>query len=471
MNVEAKVGAFVASGLVLLFMLSTQVNDLGNLNEEGMRVSAYIKDASGLEHKSKVKMNGVEIGYIDGISLENSHVKLSFFVNQGTHIPKDSSVMVTQDTVLGGKLINISSGSSLEYLNENDSLRNVERLSSFDETSDTVNKAAEEIRLFMVELRQTLDPNARKDFKDALREFAEVGKSLREVIAENRKNLHGAIDNFQAMGAEFTQTGKTVNERLPDIMARLDSLTKRFDNVGGTLDVKLPVAMDKFISLEDNLSNIFQDNKTPLNTALVSAGDFFSSGEQAFKKVDKLLSNFTKSELQFGMNGHYLLSDEYVKTYVDINYLPDPSTYYILSVISMDDYAQTDLDGNYRAPRIHDNGEFRFTAQYGKRYDDLLFRAGLIESTGGLGIDYFSMKDKLKFTVEAYDFNAENDLRDDSAHLKFAVRYRFLKHLEMYMGWDNFLNPRADNIYLGFGASFTEESLKYMLGSAAGSAL
>ena len=440
MSLEAKVGAFVASGLIVLFLLSTQVNDLGSINEAGKRINAYIEDASGLELKGKVKLNGVEVGYIDDISLVDHKVKLRFFIHEGVEIPVDSTVMVTQDTVLGGKLINISIGQSSEYLPEGGALMKVGRLSSFEETSDTVDKAAEEVRLFMLELRA--------------------------VIAENRKNLFGALENFKTMGAEFTQTGKTVNEKLPDIMNQIDSLTKRFDSVGGTLDTQLPIAMDKFISLEDNISEILNDNKKPLNSALVSADEFFTSGESAFKKVDKLLSNFTKSELQFGMNASYMLSDEYIKTNVDINYLPDPSTYYMLSVISMDDYTQTDSSGNYRDPKTHDDGKFYFSAQYGKRYDDLLFRAGLIESTGGFGIDYYAMKDKLKWTIEAYDFNAENDLRDDSAHLKLGMRYRFLKHLEMYVGWDNFLNSKADNVYLGFGASFTEDSMKYLLGTA-----
>jgi phospholipid/cholesterol/gamma-HCH transport system substrate-binding protein len=72
----------------------------------------------------------------------------------------------------------------------------------------------------------------------------------------------------------------------------------------------------------------------------------------------------------------------------------------------------------------------------------------------------------VKLTLEAYDFNAENDLRASEAHLKLGMRYRFLKHLEMYVGWDNFLNSKADNVYLGFGASFTEDSMKYLLGTA-----
>lgn len=464
MSLEAKVGAFVASGLILLFVLSTQVNDLGSFNEKGTNVNAYIKDASGLELKTKVKLNGVEIGYIDDISLVDHKVKLRFFIQEGINIPVDSSVVVTQDTVLGGKLINITPGHSSENITEKGALKAVDRLASFEETSDSVDKAAQEIRLFMSELRQTFDEKSRKDLQNALKEFAEVGKSLREVIAENRSNLYDTIDNFKEMG-------ETVNRKLPDIMAQIDSLTKRFDSVGGTLDEKLPVAMDKFVSLEDNLSEIFQENKKPLNNVLVSANDFFSSGEEAFKKVDKLLSNFTKSELQFGINSHYMLSDEYVKTYVDINYLPDPSTYYLLSVISMNDYTQKDALGDFKEPVTHDKGKYYLSAQYGKRYDDLLFRAGLIESTGGVGIDYFTMKDDLKFTLEAYDMNAVNDFRGNNAHMRFNMRYRFLKHLEVHAGWDNFLNSKADNLYVGFGASFTEESMKYLLGSAAGSAI
>lgn len=445
MKLEAKVGAFVASGLILLFMLSTQVNDMAGFDEEGKKINAYITDASGLELKSKVKLNGVEIGYIDDISLVDHKVKLRFFIQEDVQIPVDSSVMVTQDTVLGGKLINISLGSSNENLPDNGALSTVGRLSSFEETSDSVDKAAEEARLFMAELR--------------------------ELIAENRTNLFEAIENFKTMGSEFTQTGETVNERLPDIMKQIDSLTKRFDSVGMTLDEKVPVAMDKFISLEDNLSDVFNKNKEPLNNALVSADKFFNSGEEAFKKVDKLLSNFTKSELQFGMNAHYMLNDTYVKSYVDINYLPNPSTYYMLSVIATEDYTQTDVNGDFVDPKTHDDSEYYVSAQYGKRYDDLLFRAGLIETTGGLGIDYFAMQDNLKITFEVYDFNAENDVRGESAHLKLGVRYRFLKHLEIYTGWDNFINSDADNIYLGFGASFTEDSMKILLGSAAGAAI
>ncbi len=465
MSLEAKVGAFVAAALMLLFSLSTQVNDLGGFNEAGIRLNAYVQDASGLEHKSKVKMNGVEVGYIDEILLEDTRVKLVLFVREGVQIPADSRVLITQDNVLGGKLINIRSGSASRYLKANEGFEQKSmRLASFDETSESVSAAAEEIRLFVQELRGTLDAQSRKDLQDALREFAKVGRELNAAIAENRSNMRESLENFN-------QVTQHLNRKLPGILEQIDSLSRRFDRVGGTLNDKLPQALDKFVALEDKLNGVLDESGTPLSDTLNSADSFFVRGEETFEKVDKLLSTFTTSELQFGVNAQYMLSDAYLRTAADINYLPDPSTYYMLSVIVTEDYTNTDGSGNYVEPQTHDESTFYFSAQYAKRYDDLLFRAGLIESTAGFGVDYFTMKDDLKFTLEAFDMNAQNDLRDNNAHLRFGMRYRFLKHLELYAGWDNFINSKADNIYLGFGASFTEESMKYLLGSAAGSAL
>jgi len=74
--------------------------------------------------------------------------------------------------------------------------------------------------------------------------------------------------------------------------------------------------------------------------------------------------------------------------------------------------------------------------------------------------------DKIKFRAEAFDFNAINDFRSTNAHLKAQVRYQMLKHLELYGGWDNFLNPQSQNIFLGLGLRFIDNDFKYIIGGA-----
>ncbi|MBN2870743.1 MAG: hypothetical protein JXK04_07295, partial [Campylobacterales bacterium] len=238
-------------------------------------------------------------------------------------------------------------------------------------------------------------------------------------------------------------------------------LTTRMDNISGSLEHKLPEAVDKFVGIEDNVTAILAENRSSLKTALESAGDFFKSGEEAFGKVDSMLSNFTTSELQVAMHTDYMMRDGYGKVYLGVNYLPNPETYYMFDLISTDDYSQSPT-----GPEKHAESDLLYSLQYGKRFDNLLLRFGAIESTGGVGFDYFMNHDRLKFSGEAFDFNAVNDIRSERVHLKAQVRYQMLKHLELYGGWDNFLNPRSQNLFFGLGLRFIDNDIKYTLGTA-----
>ena len=224
----------------------------------------------------------------------------------------------------------------------------------------------------------------------------------------------------------------------------------------------LPEAVDKFVKIEDNVSAILAENRAGLKGTISSAEGFFKSGEEAFGKVDTMLSNFTTSELQVAMHTDYMMRDQYGKVYLGINYLPNPTTYYMFDLVSRDDYSITAT----QAPGIHVKTKSYYSLQYGKRFDNLLLRFGGIESTGGVGVDYFMDHDRLKFSGEVFDFNAINDIRGNRAHMKAEVRYQMLKHLELYGGWDNFMNPGAQNLYLGLGVRFIDNDIKYLFGAA-----
>ena len=95
-----------------------------------------------------------------------------------------------------------------------------------------------------------------------------------------------------------------------------------------------------------------------------------------------------------------------------------------------------------------------------------MVRGGIIESTGGVGVDYFAAKDKLKMSAEVYDFSAQNDVRGNKAHAKVSARYRLLKHVDLIAGYDNFLSKKAANVFGGVGISFVDDDLKYVVGGA-----
>ncbi len=459
MKLEAKIGLFVVMALTALLFLSTQVTSLGKWGKEGYTVFAYIEDASGIEKHTHVLMNGVTIGDVEEIQIEGKRVKLALMIDQEFKIPDDSSVIVAQESLLGSKVINIVVGDSATFLSKNGTLAQSKRYASFDQTSDSVNAAAKELELLLKDFRSTLDEEHRQAIQELIVAFRNVGVNLDGVIVENRDDLHDAIVNFKSMSAGFSQSADTINKDLPAIMARINSLTARIDNISGSMEQKLPEAVDKFVKIEDNVSVILTENRSSLKDTIANAGSFFKSGEEAFGKIDSMLSNFTTSELQVAMHTDYMMRDQYGKVYLGVTYLPNPETYYMFDLVSTDDYTNS-------VPVKHQKGETYYSIQYGKRFDNTLLRFGAIESTGGVGVDYFMNHDKLKFSAEAFDFNAVNDFRAQRAHLKAQVRYQMLKHLELYGGWDDFLNPQSQNIFLGLGMRFIDNDLKYTLGAA-----
>jgi phospholipid/cholesterol/gamma-HCH transport system substrate-binding protein len=155
----------------------------------------------------------------------------------------------------------------------------------------------------------------------------------------------------------------------------------------------------------------------------------------------------------------------YSKSHLNLTLKPDPTRFYMIGLTSKPSFAK-DGAGN----KLHESGDFLFSAQYGKRYDDLLFRIGIIESQGGFGIDYFALNDTLKLTAEVSDFNAVNDIRGTNPNLTATVRYQFFKHINAYIAGNNLMNSRANSISVGVGVSFVDNDLKNLLGTAAAAA-
>ena len=445
MNKEAKVGLFVFIGLVLLFLLSTQVGSFKNLSKKGYEVKTYLTSAAGLEKNAKVKANGLDIGYVKKLYIDGDKVVADLFIYNGIKIPKDSQVRVEQSSMLGGKYININLGHQKEFLTSNSVVAAQKPLASFDEASDSIKKAADEFQSFM------------KDLKDVLGE--EEKASLKRTIL----NLEVTLKHFDQMARGIKETsdkfGKTadmINKRLPSIAKNLDILIRDLKN-------KAPVLMAKFEKIEDQINGILYENREGIKSAITNVDGFFADGKKAVQKIDDLLASVNKVKLEMGMRSEYQSSDSYQKGYVDLDYIPSDTKRYKFSVASMDDYSRYDSNGNYIKPRLHEESKLLVSAQIAKRYGDVELRTGLIESTVGAGADYYMFNDSVKLSAEVFDFNAQNDVRGDKAHAKVSGRYTILKHIDFYAGYDNFLNKEADNAFVGVGFHFLDDDLKKLI--------
>ena len=106
----------------------------------------------------------------------------------------------------------------------------------------------------------------------------------------------------------------------------------------------------------------------------------------------------------------------------------------------------------------------RFSVEFAKRWGNLALRMGLIESRGGIGADYFAFDDRVKFSLDAWNFSS-TEPGNLNTHMKASLNYTINKLLLLNAGYDNFLNSDRAAAFVGVGLRFDDDDLKYLLGS------
>ena len=466
MRVETKVGIFLFLAILSILYLTFQVKNLSDFNKRGYTLYAYINDASGLEKKAQVKLRGVKIGKVEDLKLDGNVVKLKLFIKNGVQIPIGSEITLAQDNMLGGKYVKIIPSNNNVFYSKNETIKKYLKTASLNDLINNVNSAVDDIKILIGKLNKTIDDKSINNIHQILANVNAASLDLKKILKITKTKLPIVIDNANKLVLTYKDIGVKIDKKIPSILNKADILLAKLNKTGDTLNKKLPSTIDEYKNLALTANNILKDNNTSIKNAINSANDFFVSGKEGFKKIDKLLGSVTKSQVKVEFNDKYMMRDGYSKTYAQIAYLPTPTKQYILGVTSSKDYSNlSTINQNHTKDKIYIN------AEYAKRFDNLLLRGGIIETTGGVGIDYYLNKDRLILSSEIYDFNAVNDIRGNNPHLNIAAKYIYLKHLEFLTGIDNILNSKATSLFLGMGIKFGDNDLKTLLSGGATSFL
>jgi phospholipid/cholesterol/gamma-HCH transport system substrate-binding protein len=97
----------------------------------------------------------------------------------------------------------------------------------------------------------------------------------------------------------------------------------------------------------------------------------------------------------------------------------------------------------------------KFTALFAKNFYDLTVKGGLIESSGGLGLDYYLYRRDLRLSVEAFDF--------DDLVLRAYLRYNVFRGLYLVGGGDHMADDLR-SAFVGVGLFITNDDLKFLAG-------
>jgi len=501
-STEAKVGLFVLAALIILAYMSFQVGEYGFGLKKGYTVNAVFDNVSGLEKDASVQIAGVEVGRVEAISLRMGKALVVMRILPGVQLEEDVVASIKTHGILGDKYIEIAPGTrGISYIEEGGEIARVERQADIDKLLREVSLISEDIKVVTASLRAVVGgEEGEASLRAIIDNTRELSENLNKIIKQNDEKLGVMVSSLTRASKEMEKTfaalsdvtgkikrgegtvGKLIKDdgvfnNLNETVASLKDITDRInrgegtvgklvkdegvaDNLNETL-VSIRDISEKINRGEGTIGRLVSDEETVDN---LNAG--LKSIEESMKGINKYVSKSEQFRTFLSYRGEFLFGKSDAKSYLDLKIQPKWDKFYILGIVAdprgKRKVTDSTTDGVTTRTEEWDKGGLLFNVEIGKRFKDVVLRGGLLESTGGIGVDYYALNDDLKFTFEAFDFDTDRE-----PHLKVFGEYELLKHVYLSAGWDDFLSDEGnESPFIGFSIRFEDDDLKYLLTSA-----
>jgi phospholipid/cholesterol/gamma-HCH transport system substrate-binding protein len=506
MSQMIKVGAFATVCLIVLAVLIWKVKDINPFQQHGRHLSAVFPTVAGLDDKSAVRMAGVRIGRVDGIGLagDGRSAEVKLLLEQPVPLTQGASARIANLGLLGDKYVEIVPGPpAAPALPEGAVLRGTSPV-TFDEAMaklDSIGSSIEKVT------GSFGGGNLGGNVNSLVEDLRLTSAEIRALVAENRANVASTVRNFDFMAA-------TLAKELPRISA---DTQRALDQVSGLIaenrgDVSASMSNIRELTSHlqtsvDNLNKITGEvasgqgtvgkliNSDEAYKSAVSTLDSIKSGVESLSGTIGAIQRF---KMDLDLQGYLLQKQQgtFSRSHSLFDILIDPQDSQRLYKVGIaatpngtyrtriDHVTYTDPTGHTFVTTVNDQvteDKLGWTALLGfhtatsERWSDVRFWGGLIESKGGVQVEYpinvdlrrpnwplnLELRRPIWLSFEAFDFSRPQNQR---AHLRFTARWQFHPNLYVLGGWDDPLEQRS--LFFGAGIRWKDDNLKYLLGSA-----
>lgn len=499
MSHTARVGVFMLVALIVLGVFIIKIEEIPIGSKGGRaRFKVVFPSVAGLDEKSPVRIAGVRVGIVDGIDLEGDRAVATLAIDPSVALHQGARAEVTSLGMLGDKYVELYPGPTDKPLLQPGSVLDGTSPIGFDQALKSFNNAFANIDAVAGSMRGALaGPEGQKRLEQIIENVRQLTASVRDLVAANRANVDATMANVRNASETFKTELPRLADKLVAIADHLDALVQanrgNLDaSVANVKDVtaQLRVTVDninkitgKIAAGEGSIGKLVNDPATTdnLNSALKSVAPAAESIKNAFGRAEgwHLDINVRAEALPGVKNPSTEVNIDNSRSAFGIDLQTTPRRFYRLEYVSspvgrtsttVQTTTTTLPDGQSQTVTqtvVRNKNLDTFNAQIGYHIGGgTTFRAGLFESTGGVGVDKLLLKESLQMTFEAYEFNRDIKL----PHLRFETRYFLTRNLFAYAGWDDPVWRQRSSVLLGGGVTWRDEDFKYLLGTAASAA-
>lgn len=454
-SLEFKVGALVVLVGGLVGAMSMQVSDDPAFFSTKQKAYFLLESATGLIKGSTVKTAGIPVGVIKDITLQNGLARVDISVDSSLAMKTSAAVFIKSAGILGDKHVEVvPGGPSDPLLPDGGQILNVNDQGALDNVLAKVGDIADSLKKVTDNLAEAVsqDGTNKHILGRIVQNIEKLTADLSQMTSENKEQVGEIVDQVNNITTTLDElindeSDKGFKKTWKNTMARLDATMKNVEEISGKINRG-----------EGTIGKLVNDETTveELNTAIQGVSGLFESANRL--------------QTAFDFHGAYLGEIGETRTTIGVHVQPGPDRFYFLGIV--DDPAGLVRETNTLTTDPNTGGTIsdldekktyknktKLTALYGMNFWDLTVRGGLIESAGGLGIDYHFFRRKLKFTMEAFDFGKTN--------LRFSAQYNLAYGLYALVGFEDALdNQDKQSGYLGVGLFLTNDDLKLLLTKA-----
>jgi phospholipid/cholesterol/gamma-HCH transport system substrate-binding protein len=476
MSTAAKVGAFFLIVLILAGLLIWKIEDLRIGRAAGKTISVQFDDVAGLKEKSDVRMAGVLVGKVARIRLVGSKALVEIELTKDVSLRDGASASIQSLGMLGDKYVELSPGPvGAPTLAEGATLKG-EAPVSFDQITRLAKDIEVDIRDITKNLKDSLGGALGEERLTGIVDNVLVlSQELRKILESNRANIDATTANFREFSTQMTQLvdriDKLVASNSGNVTTSIANAKELTSKLQTTVD-NMNAITGKIAEGKGTVGQLVQSEETSknLNEALVAV-------KEGVDNLTGAMTRIKKWNLDLGLRAEYLTNPEKGKGYFSVDLARvGESRFYRFELSSQPFGVRRDTttittttfpDGHTEVVR-QDEAQFKdsvaISAEVGYRIGHWVGRAGVIENSGGAGIDYLTLKDRLRFSAEMWDIGGEDDL---NPHAKLTGRFYFSPSVFITGGWDDLLNTKAnrDSFFIGAGVRWGDDDMKYLAGA------
>ena len=458
----ARVGLMVALGLVVTFAVYRYVDERST-TESGYGVYAYFDDVQGLVAKSRVLVAGIPVGYISSIRLDGDRARVDLRIEGEIILYDDASVTMRSLSLLGERVLVIRPGTpGLPEIPDGGEIRVADRGVNTDDIMVTVNDIANSVKRITAQLERAFGTEEAGDrMESALRNLSDALENIKTVTDEAGPRIVRIMENVELATDDLSEIihkrKDEIDRGIGEVDDTIASIHKAADQLNAVLaDVK--EVTGRTARGEGTIGRLTQDE------ALIDEVEGVAEGLNSF--VGGLNRLRTIVELR---SEYYALTNAF-KTYFSIYLKPREGRYFLLQVVD-DPRGSVSVTesiirqsppplfypNEYRRTEISRSNRLKFSAQFGKTIGFATFRFGIIESTGGLGMDVKVIRDRLEINSDLFEFG-----RRVWPRLRVRAGFEIVKRFWLLAGIDDAINPSRD-YFVGLQLRFDDQDLKPLI--------